>query len=188
MTSHKSIPTILAMTAAILLTAASVQAGLVEVELDIKPGACPNRVNPNNKGFLLVALVGGPGFDVTEVGLDSLKLRRMDGEGGIVGPQEGPPGPRIKVVDIATHFELCDCVAGPCDCRPRGADGIDDLLLRFKSSDLADELQFDFPPPGLTLSGTLADGSSFSASDCIQIAPTPSPCPNLPAVICSEIA
>ena len=50
MTNHKSIPTVLAMTAAILLTAASVQAG----GLDIKPGSCPNSFNPNSKGFLPV--------------------------------------------------------------------------------------------------------------------------------------
>ena len=170
MTNRKSIPiTILAMTAAILWIA-SVQAGdpITGRGLDIMPGTCPNPVNTNSQGFLRVALVGETDFAASTAVLATLELARVDGVGGIVAPHEGPPGPRTRVVDLATPFE-----GEICDCHAPGRDGIDDLVLNFKTNDLVDALDLGSEPAGsivgLTLSGVLDDGTPFSATDCIQV-------------------
>jgi hypothetical protein len=49
-------------------------------------------------------------------------------------------------------------------------DGIKDVWLKFKTTDVGDAL--GMPTPGivnLTLTGTLLDGTAFSATDCINI-------------------
>ena len=62
------------------------------VPVDIKPGSCPNSFNRNSNGVLPVALVGTPGFDVTQIDIGTILLSRADGVGGAVAPHEGPPG------------------------------------------------------------------------------------------------
>ncbi|MCZ6735615.1 MAG: hypothetical protein O7C65_07485 [Planctomycetota bacterium] len=145
------------------------------VDLDIKPGACPNPFNRSSHGVLPVALVGAKDFDVTEVDLSSLLLSRDDGVGGGVAPNEGPPGPHSVFADVATPFagkELCDCINA-------GADGTQDLWMKFKSEELVDALQLNDLPAGalvsLVLTGTLLDGTVFSASDCIRLVPPGTP-------------
>jgi hypothetical protein len=136
--------------------------------LDIKPGSCPNSFNRTSQGVLPVALLGTDTFDVTDVDIDSLLLSRADGVGGSVAPHEGPPGPHTVVDDVASVFE-----GEPCECTEDGADGYDDLAIKFKSRDVADELDLDDFERGdtveLTLSGTLIDGTAFEADDCIRI-------------------
>lgn len=44
--------------------------------LDIKPGSCPNPLNPRSHGVLPVALVGVEGFDIADVDVSSLALSR----------------------------------------------------------------------------------------------------------------
>lgn len=74
------------------------------VEVDIKPGSCPNSFNLGSHGVLPVALMGTPDFDVTQVDLSTLLIERNDGVGGAVAPNEGPPGPHTVFEDIATPF------------------------------------------------------------------------------------
>lgn len=92
------------------------------VQLDILPGQCPNRVNTRSHRVLPVAIVGTPGFDVTQVDLESLTLRRMDGTGGDVLPQASRHGVRFTIRDAAASF------AGDlCECHTDRKDGLDDL-------------------------------------------------------------
>jgi hypothetical protein len=44
--------------------------------LDIKPGSCPNPLNPRSHGVLPVALLGTEGFDVTDVDVSTLTISR----------------------------------------------------------------------------------------------------------------
>ena len=142
-----------------------------EPDLDIKPGSCPNSFNRNGNGVLPVALVGTDDFDVTEVDLASIVLVRTDGVGGSIAPHEGPPGPHSEFEDVATPFEGEE----QCDCHELEGDGLLDLSLKFKSSDLVDALGLDDLKAGdfvsLTLTGSLLDGTPFEAADCIQIVP-----------------
>ena len=62
-----------------------------------------------------------------------------------------------------------------CECHTLGADGIDDLVMKFSVSDLAvafdlDNIKTDSPVI-VTVSGTLFDGTFFTASDCLRIVP-----------------
>ncbi|MHC4947273.1 MAG: hypothetical protein ACYTG1_03290 [Planctomycetota bacterium] len=138
-------------------------------DLDIKPTSCPSSWNPGGNGLMPVALVGTDDFDVTEVDLSSLLLTRADGVGGAVAPNEGPPGPSSTYEDAATPF-----LGDLCDCHELGGDGILDIVLKFRTSDVASILELDGFPLGsqieLVLSGQLLDGTPFAASDCVRIA------------------
>ena len=60
--------------------------------IDVKPGSFPNAINPNARGLVPVAILGSPGLDLSEVGVESLAL----GTGG------APIG--------LTPFEACDLI------------------------------------------------------------------------------
>ena len=136
--------------------------------LDIKPGSCPNPVNPKSRGIVPVTLAGSLDFDVATVDPDSLTLARVDGVGGRVSPISDRRGPRIVIEDLVTPFgnELCGC-------HELGGDGIDDLSLKFSTSATSRAFELNALPRGeaikLVLRGTLQDGTIFEAVDCIVI-------------------
>ncbi len=148
-------------------------AGSVEVEevlatMDIKPGSCPNSFNRDGHGVLPVALVGRDDFDVTQVDIATLRLRRADGMGGSVLSNEELPGPITQVADVSEKSE-----GEPCVCRKLEGDGTSDLEAHFKGDDLVFALELDTLPTGtlveLALTGELLDGTHFSASDCVRL-------------------
>ena len=136
--------------------------------LDIKPGSCPNPVNPRSNGVVSIAIVGSSSFDVTQIDVDSLTLARTDGGGGIVTPITGNHGPRVQTEDVATPFD-----GGQCACHELGGDGIDDLVLKFSTPELVEALELASLQRSasvvLTVGGALMDGTEFEASDCIVI-------------------
>jgi hypothetical protein len=144
----------------------------VEVPLDIRPGACPNPVNVRSRGKVPIAIVGTDSLDVTEIDTTSLVLRRADGVGGTVLPIVKRSGRIGSIEDVATPFE-----GELCDCHELGGDGIDDLVIRFSTRQVARTLQLDGANRGdaieLTVSGYLSDGREFTASDCITIVGRP---------------
>ena len=51
-----------------LLTGVIVNANtVISVSIDIKPGSCPNSINPNSKGVIPVAILTTGAFDATNV-------------------------------------------------------------------------------------------------------------------------
>jgi hypothetical protein len=141
--------------------------------LDIKPGSCPNPLNRKSQGVLPVALLGTGAFDITQVDVSSVVISRADGTGGSASPNEGPPGPYSVFEDVGTPFD-----GEPCDCHDLGGDGITDLSMKFRTQEVVDALELDGLPGGelveLAVSGTLLDGTPFTASDCVWLVP---PCP-----------
>lgn len=139
-------------------------------QLDIKPGSCPNSFNRDSNGVLPVALIGSDDFDVGSVDLSSIALSRADGMGGSISPHEGPSGPHSTFADAATPFD-----GVPCDCHELDGDGTPDLVLHFRSENVTLALELDQLTDGalveLVLSGNLADGTPFSANDCIRLVP-----------------
>jgi len=130
--------------------------------LDIKPASCPNPVNAGSNGLIPIALIGSPGFDVSDVDLDTLELSRVDGVGGSVIPW------RTKIRDVATPF------AGElCDCHEFAGDGILDVLMKYRMSETAAALRLAGLPHGtileLQVTGNLLDGSPFAAIDCVVV-------------------
>jgi len=148
--------------------------------LDIKPGSCPNPLNRNSRGVLPVAIVGTADFDVTQIDVTTLVLTRADGVGGSVAPLMGPPGPGIRVADVATPFD-----GEPCDCHELEADDIDDLSMRFDAADVVAALELNDSEPGATVelavSGSLLDGAEFTATDCVRVGPAGSESGRRPA-------
>ncbi|MHC4428648.1 MAG: S8 family serine peptidase [Planctomycetota bacterium] len=140
-------------------------------EVDIKPGSCPNPLNRNSNGVLPVALVGtGQVCDVLDVELSTVVLSRADGVGTPVAPNEGPPGPHTVVSDVGTPFE-----GEACDCHELEGDGIQDLNMKFRTPEIVNDLQLNGLPNGsvieLVVTGSLLDGTPFTAMDCIRLVP-----------------
>ncbi|MCZ6851369.1 MAG: integrin alpha, partial [Planctomycetota bacterium] len=144
--------------------------GVLTLDLDIKPGSCPNSFNRNSHGVLPVALLGTDTFDVAQVDISSIRLSRADGVGGNVTPHEGPPGPHSVFEDAATPFG-----GQLCDCHELEGDGFTDLSMKFKTDDVVAALQLNDLPAGdlveLVVSGNLLDGTPFSGRDCIRLVP-----------------
>ncbi len=140
------------------------------LQLDIKPGLCPNSLNPRSHGVLPVALMSTDEIDVTRLDISTVRMSRADCVGGEVAPNEGPPGPHSVVEDVGTPFK-----GDPCDCHEVEGDGIDDLSMKFRTADLVAELELGDLDPGdeikLILTGNLVDGTPFEASDCISLVP-----------------
>jgi hypothetical protein len=93
---------------------------LPQPALDVRPGGCPNPLNPRANGKLPVALLGTAGFDVGRVDPSTLVLERADGTGGTVTPV------KFGIEDTGTPFE-----GEQCECHEAQGDGIPDLNMRF---------------------------------------------------------
>jgi hypothetical protein len=129
------------------------QAGTIMLKMDIKPQSCPNRLNVKSRGVLPVAILGSADFDVNDVDVSSVEL-------------EGVSPLRSSIEDVSTP------VADPlCGCTTDGADGFDDLTLKFDSRDIVAALGLvnDGDQIVLTLTGNLLDGTAIAGQDCIVI-------------------
>ena len=141
------------------------------VAFDIKPGTCPNYFNiqflenmnngnANEKallkkgGILVTAIPGGEELDVMDIDVASLELN-------------GLPPLRTSFEDVTTPAPE----NGECPCTTAGPDGFMDLVIQF--SRLQVGLSLGDMMPGdvitLTLTGSLDNGTSFEASDCIEV-------------------
>ena len=139
---------------------------VVQANLDIKPGSCPNPLNvkqfsapPENSiskkgGFLPVALLGTAEFDVHSIDVSTVML-------------ENAEPLRHSYEDVATPAIDTD----DCACTEEGPDGYMDLTFKFPKSDIVATLgavsNGDIVP--LTISGALYDGTGFEAMDCIIV-------------------
>jgi hypothetical protein len=122
--------------------------------LDIKPGSCPNPINPKSKGKLPVAILGTAEFDVLDIDVSSLLL-------------EGVAPIRSSVEDVSAPL-----IGGEeCDCTEEGPDGYDDLTLKFQTQEIVAAIGPLSPGNEivLTITGALIDGAPFEASDCVVI-------------------
>ncbi len=154
-----------------------------EVSLIIKQGACPAPVNPNSNGVVPMLLTGDTDFDVNNVLLGTLRVTRCDCTGGDVAPNDGPPGPKIMILDLNHPFDGdVDCVNGPCACNAnQDSDGIDDIWMKFRTDEMVSALPLASGEGTVILSVTgELDASAypagpinvgFIASDCILIVP-----------------
>ena len=103
-----------------------VEGGEVGVYIDIKPGSCPNPLNPKAKGVLPVAVLGTADFDVTTIDPSTLSLTRA-GVTGSVAPI------RWSYADVGTPF-----MGDGCDCHDLTGDGYMDLTLKFSDQGAGD--------------------------------------------------
>ena len=125
-----------------------------QIELDIKPGSCPNPLNPNSRRVLPVAILGTAGFDVHDIDVSSLLLEGVS-----------PVGSKIQ--DVSRPVSDSD----ECACTARGPDGFEDLMLKFKRQDVASGLGTSSQGETLvlTITGNTLDGTPIQGTDCIVI-------------------
>jgi hypothetical protein len=96
--------------------------------VDIKPESCPNPINTKSGGVLPVSIVGTNEFNpATDLDLATINILGVE-------PLS------IIVEDVATPFaddlDLTTCES----CIEEGADGIDDLSLKFSKKDVIEAL------------------------------------------------
>ena len=128
----------------------------VDASIDVKPTSCPNPVNVKSKGVLPVAIIGSAELDVADINLDSILL-------------EGVSPIRSEIEDVTTPFE--GELEDDLSCTTDGADGFDDLTLKFNKQAIIAAIG----PVGhgdvvtLTLTGALDDETELSGQDNIRI-------------------
>jgi hypothetical protein len=124
------------------------------VDVDIKPGSCPNPINTKSNGVLPVAVTGSSGFDVSLIDPDTVLL-------------EGVPALRFSHEDVATPSGGDD----PCACNTDGPDGITDLTLKFNTQAVVEALGpvNDGDVRTLTLTGSTLEGETLAGQDCVVI-------------------
>ena len=136
--------------------------------LDIRPGACPNRVVTQGRGVLPMALTGTQDVPANEIDPTTLALSRTDGVGEDVYPNLSPPGPHVVFDDVATPF-----TSDGCACHSLSEDGIVDLIMMFRIPELIDRLELAELNSGalleLRVTGETVDGLAFTATDCVQV-------------------
>jgi hypothetical protein len=126
------------------------------VDLDIKPGSCPNPLNIKSKGVTPVAILGTEDFDVSAI--DPATVRLM-----------GLKSKRSSYEDVASPYMGED----PCGCSYSDGDGIMDMTLKFSSAALVEALlPISEDEVVLTVSGLLLDGTPFTGQDCVSLKPT----------------
>ncbi|RZN39009.1 MAG: hypothetical protein EFT35_04125 [Methanophagales archaeon ANME-1-THS] len=132
----------------------------VPVFVDIKPGSCPNPLNPKSEGVLPVAVLGTGSFDVTTIDPSTILLTRE-------GIEEGVAPIRWSYEDVATPF------AGElCDCHDLNGDGYTDLSLKFDTQELVEKLNLSEGKVELTLTGNLKEefcGTPIKGKDCVWV-------------------
>ncbi|TFG37794.1 MAG: hypothetical protein E4H46_01045 [Desulfobacterales bacterium] len=99
--------------------------GTTIVDIDIKPGSCPNPLNVGKKGVLPVAILGTEDFDVTTIDPASVRL-------------VGVAPIRWAMEDVATPYEedleACD------NCHEFMWDGYVDLILKLGAQEVVTAL------------------------------------------------
>ena len=136
----------------------------IPVDVDIKPGSCPNPLNLKSKGVLPVAVLGTEDFDVTTIDPETISLTREGFEDVGVAPI------RWSYEDVATPFE-----GELCDCHDLNGDGILDLTLKFDTQELVETLGLSGEAGDttrLTLTGNLKEeegGTPIEGEDCIWV-------------------
>jgi hypothetical protein len=101
----------------------------IEVALDVKPGSCPNPLNVKSKGVLPVAILGTAELDVATVDINSVNIL-------------GVAPVRNEYEDVATPFySFFIGKQDKLDCTEAGADGYNDLTLKFDRQQLVEALE-----------------------------------------------
>ena len=115
-----------------------------QITIDVKPDDDRNSVNPRSRGLLPVALLGGPGLDVTRIETGSLRF----------GPRSASPA--HAVTDSFAYMELLQDVNN---------DGYMDLLAHFSiwQAGIACETG------AAVLIGTTVDGFAIEGADRLTV-------------------
>jgi len=136
----------------------------IPVYFDVKPGSCPNPINPGKKGVTPVAILGTKDFDVMTIDPATVELTLEDMD-------EGVSPLRWNYEDVATPFDSID---DEC-CHDLNGDGYTDLTLKFDTQELVSTLGLE-DHTGMTIQlkvmGNLMEefgGTPIMGEDCVWI-------------------
>ena len=160
-----------AMTLAVLVAAScgvagagesgpAAEARIIAVNVDIRPGLCPNHVRLDSPLAIPIAILGGVDFELDLVDPASVRLCRSD-----VGAEIEPSGWTYE--DVGTPL-----VGGLCACHKLRGDGLDDLEFFFSIPDIAGSLdlaEHDGEIVPLMLRGSLTTGERIEGVDCALV-------------------
>lgn len=130
----------------------------IPVPVDIKPANCPNPLNLASRGVLSVAILGSADFDVNSIDIASIRLA-------------GVAPVRSSFEDVAASVNDTN----ECACTDAGPDGFTDLVLKFKTTEIARQIIQAVSEPekkeiiSLPLEGSLLNGRPIKGSDCVTI-------------------
>ncbi len=134
------------------------QAFPLTVAVDIKPTSCPNPLNLKSRGVLPVAILGSAEFDVNSVDIASIRLA-------------GVAPIRSSVEDVAAPVNDTN----ECACTDAGPDGFADLALKFKTTEIVQNILTAIGEPNkgdvisLALEGLLLSDRPITGSDCVVL-------------------
>ncbi len=135
----------------------TIEPGVIDVSVDIKPMSCPNPINFKSRGVLPVAILGTDEFDPTMVDVATITLA-------------GVSPIRSNYEDVTTPLENPD----ECECNREGGDGLLDLTLKFRVQDIVAAIHGvsdgEFVP--LELTGLLQEefgATPIIGGDCVRI-------------------
>lgn len=134
------------------------------VNVDIKPGSCPNSLNVKSQGVLPVAILGTEDFDVTRIRSRSVQL-------------EGVPAICSSIEDVGEPVkDLRDICACPDDTMMMTR-MTPDLSLKFDTQDVISALgrMREGGNRVLKITGELLNGEKIQGMDCVLILGEDSP-------------
>ena len=124
------------------------------VTFDVRPGSCPNPLNPKSRGVVHALVSGSADVDVHDIDAASLRIEES------VSPSA------IRVVDMSSSSD-----GGGHPCADMSPDGIDDLWMEFSTQDIAAILRSagkgNIVP--LHLTGRLINGTYIEGEDAVVI-------------------
>ena len=157
-------PSILSTVWALLTLEKATVIQVIPVDVDIKPGSCPNPLELKKKGVLPAAILGTEDFDVTTIDPESIFIT-IEGTDANVAPL------RWSYEDVGTPYMGEE----ECGCHELGGDGYLDLTLKFDTQGViaALALENDMGTIPLIIKGNLIDendvGTPIQGQDCIKI-------------------
>ncbi|MGH6896379.1 MAG: hypothetical protein ACREJ5_07515 [Geminicoccaceae bacterium] len=130
------------------------------VAVDLRPQQCPNRVRAGRKGNIPVVIAGTAGFDVRDLDPESVRLAGV-----------APKHHRTRFRDFASPHEPFVDKKDSGDCTRNGADGLEDLLMRFSNKNLVKALGpvSDGAVVFVPLTGKLEDGTQIRGEEVIVV-------------------
>jgi hypothetical protein len=130
------------------------------VAVDVRPQQCPNRVRADRRGNFPVVIAGTDGFDVRDIDPRSVRLAGV-----------APKHKRTTFRDRASPFEPLVGKTGASDCTREGADGLEDMLLRFDSRSVGKAAGpvANGGTAVIRLTGALEDGTPIRGEEVIVI-------------------
>jgi hypothetical protein len=151
------------------------------VPVDIKPRACPNRLDVDSHGVLHVAILGTSDLDVTTIDPKTVTM----GGVAVLSKQQDPwmTKKKSRIVasklchqgwiheDVGTPYAPFDGKTDPHQCNNLGPDGHLDLILKFDTQAIADSLGDVEDEEAITLQlrGQLLDGTDFAGEDVVIV-------------------